>query len=205
MTCEPAYAQNTERFEDFYSVQRSLTRHLAGHGELIKQWLASRPFRGDEKAGRAGKLKSWRTARLNLARRRELKALVAAAGAGSQREEALAQWLLTSMPVRSYLEIADFASPNLRAEGQRDPSRLLRTRRAAQRGLHHGVDRSVTVAELIAALSECDPKLQVKMYGLGRYEVVGWLETKTLPPVTNAFGDHVPAETYVQLHNEPRK
>jgi DNA-directed RNA polymerase specialized sigma subunit len=133
MTCEPAYVQNFERFEDFYAIQRSITRHLARHGCLIEAWLAARPFRGDERAERRGAGKAWRTARLNLARRRELKGLAAEAGRRCEGEPALAEWLLARMPVRSYLEIADGASPDLRTidpEADRCRRELTRARDA---------------------------------------------------------------------------
>jgi hypothetical protein len=63
----------------------------------------------------AGPSKAWRTSRLNLARRRELKALLSESGERPGDPDTLGSWLLSSMPVRTYLDIADFAAPNLRA------------------------------------------------------------------------------------------
>ncbi|MGD1030062.1 MAG: hypothetical protein ABSA05_02885 [Opitutaceae bacterium] len=113
MNREPAYARNSERFENFYALQGSLTRHLACHPEIIARWLESQSFRSEDAGVSAGRSKTWRTARLNLARRRELRALISEAGESGRG--ALGPWLLCAMPVRSFLEIADFASPNLRA------------------------------------------------------------------------------------------
>ena len=75
MNCEPAYVRNSERFENFYALQRALTGHLARHPSLVAHWLGSQSFRDEDSAPSAGPPKAWRTSRLNLARRRELKAL----------------------------------------------------------------------------------------------------------------------------------
>jgi DNA-directed RNA polymerase specialized sigma subunit len=64
---------------------------------------------------KAGPSKNWRTSRLNLARRRELKALVSGTAENKRGEDALGPWLLSAMPVHTYLEITDLAVPNLRA------------------------------------------------------------------------------------------
>jgi len=115
MNSEPAYARNPERFEHFHALQTTLTRHLARNPSLIARWLASQPSRGEDAGVSGGRSKAWRTSRLNLARRRELKALVSQAegqGAGAER---LGGWLLASVPVRTYLDIADLAEPDLRA------------------------------------------------------------------------------------------
>ena len=115
MNCEPAYVRNSERFENFYALQRTLTGHLARHFSLVARWLGSQSFRDEDSALSAGPPKAWRTSRLNLARRRELRALVSEAGERSGSDDTLGLWLLSSMPVRTYLEIVDLAEPNLRA------------------------------------------------------------------------------------------
>jgi len=115
MNSEPAYARNSERFESFHALQAALTCRLALHCSLIAQWLASQPFRGEDAGVGAGPPKAWRTSRLNLARRRELRALVSGAGEQGPGTDNLGKWLLASMPVRTYLEIVDLAAPNLRA------------------------------------------------------------------------------------------
>jgi hypothetical protein len=58
----------------------------------------------------------------------------------------------------------------------------------------------MTVAELIAELQKCDPRLQVKMMGLGGYPYVARVETRSLPAIDQPWGQHVDAETWVQLH-----
>jgi hypothetical protein len=115
MNREPDYARNSERFESFYALQKTLTRQLACRPAIIARWLNAQSFRSDDSGARAGPSKTWRTARLNLARRRELKALVSEAAERGGGADTLGPWLLSATPVRTYLEIADFAEPNLRA------------------------------------------------------------------------------------------
>jgi len=58
----------------------------------------------------------------------------------------------------------------------------------------------MTVAELIAELLKCDPQHQVRMMGLGNYPHVARVETRSLPAIDQPWGQHVDAETWVQLH-----
>jgi hypothetical protein len=115
MNAEPAYARNSERFERFHALQMTLTCHLAHHPSLVARWLASQPSRGEDAGVSGGPSKAWRTSRLNLARRRELKTLVSETEGKGAGADSLGRWLLASMPVRTYLDIVDFAEPDLRA------------------------------------------------------------------------------------------
>ncbi len=130
MKTTATYARNQELFRDFYSLQDGMTRALAGHPALIRTWLNAQPPRSGESGESSGASKSWRAARLSIARRRELAGLIAAAE-GPGDAAPLGAWLLASVPARTYLEIADLAAPGF---GQSDPAaetqrrRLLRMR-----------------------------------------------------------------------------
>jgi hypothetical protein len=106
MTHLPAYARNPELFTDFYSLQSCFAGHLAAQPRLIRTWLEALPPREPEVAEAAPSTKSWRMGRLSSARRRELAGLVVRAEARGDGTQPLAAWLLVSVPVCTYFEIA---------------------------------------------------------------------------------------------------
>jgi hypothetical protein len=100
MNATPTYAQNDILFADFYQLQRCLAGHLAAEPALIRAWLEALPPREPE-AGRPSRAaRSWRTARLSVARRRELDGLLLQAES-SAAASPLAAWLLAAVPVRT--------------------------------------------------------------------------------------------------------
>ena len=116
MNPAPAYTRNDELFREFYALQCQVAGHLARHPPVLRRWLESLPQRSGDANAPVGASKSWRTARLSTGRRRELEHLVAAAERSPETgAEALAQWLRLSVPVRSYLEMADASCPGLAA------------------------------------------------------------------------------------------
>jgi DNA-directed RNA polymerase specialized sigma subunit len=115
MTATPDYTRNHELFSSFRGLQSELAGRLAAHPRLIRSWLESLPHKEqdapEEESVRAAT--SWRTARLSAARRRELAELIARAERSRDETGSLALWLLSSVPVGTYLEIADAARPSL--------------------------------------------------------------------------------------------
>jgi DNA-directed RNA polymerase specialized sigma subunit len=110
MNATPTYAQNDILFADFYQLQRCLAGHLAAEPALIRAWLEALPPREPE-AGRPSRAaRSWRTARLSVARRRELDGLLLQAES-SAAASPLAAWLLAAVPVRTYFEMAGAGGP----------------------------------------------------------------------------------------------
>jgi hypothetical protein len=112
MAATPDYTRNDELFSNFRGLQGDLAGRLAANPGIIAAWLESLPHKDadapETEPARAST--SWRTARLSASRRRELAALITPGSV-----EGLAQWLLSCVPVCTYLEIADAAHPNLRA------------------------------------------------------------------------------------------
>jgi hypothetical protein len=114
MNAAPAHSRNDENFAAFHALQGELTRRLAAHPGVIRAWLQAQPPRESRDSAAAGRLpKSWRTARLSNARRRELAALAARVEQFPDDAGLLAAVLLESMPVCTYLEIAAAARPGL--------------------------------------------------------------------------------------------
>jgi len=111
----PSYAHNREQFERFHDLQRCMAAALARHPAVIESWLETQPPRETETAAADAAPKRWRTARLSAIRRRDLVALLAQASAAGSDPGPLAAWLLASVPVCTYLEIADRAGPGLGA------------------------------------------------------------------------------------------
>jgi len=117
MTHLPSYARNHELFTDFYSLQSCFAGHLAARPRLIRAWLESLPSREPEAGEPAQSARSWRTARLSSARRRELFSLVVRAEGSAAESAPLALWLLVSVPVCTYFEIAATDRPGSPALG----------------------------------------------------------------------------------------
>ena len=115
MNTPTAYACNDELFPRFHDLQRDFARRLAAHPPVIRAWLAAQPRRDSEGRERGGASRSWRTARLSVGRQRELADLTAPATPTPEETDRLGDWLLSAVPVRTFLEIAEFAKPNLRA------------------------------------------------------------------------------------------
>ncbi len=115
MNAPPAYARNQENFTAFHALQSEVALRLASNPWAIRRWLEAQPERQARKGGDSGKPpRAWRTARLSIARRRQLLGLIERAEASPAEAGALAEFLLAAMPVCSYLEIAGAASPRLR-------------------------------------------------------------------------------------------
>jgi DNA-directed RNA polymerase specialized sigma subunit len=117
MSTAPDYTRNHELFLSFRELQSGLVARLSSQPGLIGAWLETLPPREGnapepEKARAAA---SWRTARLSGARRGELARLLARTGPPLGETAPLAHWLLRSVPVCTYLEIAGAARPSLRA------------------------------------------------------------------------------------------
>ncbi len=111
MKTPPAYARNYELFTEFYEVQSGFVRHLAAQPRLIAVWLEGLPPREPEAGEAVRAAKSWRTSRLSSARRRELSVLVSRAEGAVGEAGPLALWLLISVPVCTYFEIAAATGP----------------------------------------------------------------------------------------------
>jgi hypothetical protein len=113
----PDYTRNHELFSTFRSLQGDLTGRLAANPCVVGAWLDSLPHRDaegpDGEPARAAP--SWRTARLSSGRRRELASLLGRTGSPPAGAAPLAAWLLSAVPVCTYLQIADLARPSLRA------------------------------------------------------------------------------------------
>jgi len=114
MTAPTSHSRNDELFTRFYALQGDLASRLSAHPQLIRDWLAAQPAREGEGRERASPPKTWRAARLTIRRRRELVDLVARAEQTPAETAPLAAWLLGSVPVRTYLDIAEAARPDLR-------------------------------------------------------------------------------------------
>jgi len=113
----PDYTRNHELFSTFRSLQGHLAGRLAANPGVITAWFNSLPHR-DTDAPEGDPVRatpSWRTARLSTGRRRELALLLSRADNPPAGAEPLAAWLLSSVPVCTYLEIADSARPSLLA------------------------------------------------------------------------------------------
>src|SRR5476649_958129 len=106
MTCLPDYTRNHERFTHFYGLQGCFAGHLAARPGLLKAWLQALPPREPEAAESARAVRFWRTARLSSARRRELSDLVTRAEGPAAEAAPLALWLLASVPVCTFFEMA---------------------------------------------------------------------------------------------------
>jgi hypothetical protein len=109
----PDYANNVATFATFHDAQRRLVACLARHPALLQRWLDSKPPRA---AGADGPTpdRPWRSVRLTAGRRRQLVGLIERAADGPAGQEELAGWLLDSVPVSTYFEVAAAACPNLR-------------------------------------------------------------------------------------------
>jgi DNA-directed RNA polymerase specialized sigma subunit len=117
MTPAPDYTRNCELFASFRELQSELVSRLSAQPGLIGAWLKTLPRReaNASEPEKARVATSWRTVRLSAARRAELAALIARAEPPMGDMASLARWLLHSVPVCTYLEIADTARPSLRA------------------------------------------------------------------------------------------
>jgi hypothetical protein len=112
------YDRNRELFTDFYAVQGEFAGCLAAHPDIVRAWLEARPRwePQEAEAPAAGcRTRAFRSARLSGARLRELGAFVGRAERDPGERAPLGRWLLSSVPVHTYLEMADFARPSLRA------------------------------------------------------------------------------------------
>jgi len=131
MTQLPEYTRNHELFTRFYALQGCFAGHLAARPALLRAWLEALPQREPEAADSVRTVRIWRTARLSSARRRELSGLVMRAEARADETEPLALWLLLSVPVCTFLEMAaasGFAAAALGAEAGDCHRRLLELR-----------------------------------------------------------------------------
>lgn len=132
----PDYDHNRELFADFYAAQGEFARCLAAHPGIIRAWLEARPRWGPREAEAPAsgcRVRAFRSARLSGPRLRELGALIARAERDSGERAPLGRWLLASVPVRTYLEMVDFARPSLRAidpQADRSCRELVRMRDA---------------------------------------------------------------------------
>ncbi len=127
----PDYTRNHEFFTRFYGLQGCFAGHLAARPGLLRAWLEALPPREPEAAESARAVRIWRTARLSSARRRELSGLVMRAEARADEAAPLAVWLLASVPVCTFLEMAaasGSAAPALEAEAGDCHRRLLELR-----------------------------------------------------------------------------
>jgi hypothetical protein len=111
----PAYTHNVERFQSFQQLQGRMVAALARHPARIQSWLEAQPPRETEMAESGAASRRWRTARLSAMRRRELAQLLARAADPGAGPDPLAEWLLASVPVCTYLEMADRSPPGLAA------------------------------------------------------------------------------------------
>ncbi len=109
------YEHNQARFTEFYAAQKAFTSCLAHLPALVRTWLESLPPREEGTGDAPSASKSWRTARLSGARRRELSTLIADTEKTPGAWEQLALFMLKSLPVETYFAIADAARPSLRA------------------------------------------------------------------------------------------
>jgi DNA-directed RNA polymerase specialized sigma subunit len=115
MPSVPAYSQNHELFADFYRLQGEFAGYLSNYPGLIRAWLEALPPRKPELAESSHVARSWRTISLSAGRRRQLFGLIARAERMPLENDPLANWLLVAVPVRTFLEIAAVARPNLNA------------------------------------------------------------------------------------------
>jgi DNA-directed RNA polymerase specialized sigma subunit len=114
MNATAAYTRNQENFTAFHALQAEVAQRLASHPGVIRRWLDAQPERQARKGGDSGKPpRAWRTARLSIARRSELRGLIGGAEASPTGAGPLAAFLLAAMPVCTYLEIAGSALPPL--------------------------------------------------------------------------------------------
>lgn len=103
------YLENRARFEDFFALQNTFTQKLAEYPVAVRAWLDSLPPRDDPGTDGTGASNSWRTARLSSSRRRTLADLIAGAECIVSGRSALANFLLTALPVELYFAIAETA------------------------------------------------------------------------------------------------
>jgi DNA-directed RNA polymerase specialized sigma subunit len=163
MTHLPDYTRNHERFTHFYELQGRFAGHLAARPGLLRAWLEALRPREPESAESARAVRFWRTARLSSARRRELSELVARAAADSAEAAPLALWLLASVPVCTFFEMAaarGAAAPALEAEAgdcHRQLQELRETLFLANYGLAKAAAkrrRAQDYAEMLGAASD---------------------------------------------------
>jgi DNA-directed RNA polymerase specialized sigma subunit len=163
MTYPPDYTRNHERFTHFYGLQGCFAGHLAARPGLLKAWLQALPPREPEAAESARAVRFWRTARLSSARRRELSDLVTRAEGPAAEAVPLALWLLASVPVCTFFEMAaaqDPAATGLGAEARDCHRQLLELRETlflANYGLAKAAAkrrRSQDYAEMLGAASD---------------------------------------------------
>jgi DNA-directed RNA polymerase specialized sigma subunit len=116
MNSPPDYTRNDELFSAFRGLQAELSGRLATNPGVVRAWLDELPRLDavETETEPARTPASWRTARLSAARRRDLAALVKRAGEQPAESGPLARWLLSAVPVCTYLEIAGSARPSLR-------------------------------------------------------------------------------------------
>jgi len=86
-----------------------MTDLLSDQPHAIKQWLEAMPRMGVKGIQKGDKSLNWRVSRLNYSRRRKLSQLLNASKMGKSFKKILATWLLKSIPVGSYIEIASIA------------------------------------------------------------------------------------------------
>ena len=105
----PLYTQNSNRFQEFFKLQCKLTELISDHPRVIKEWLDRMPKLGLKGIKEGNKSMNWRATRLNYSRRNKLIQLVDSSQENENIKRDLSQWLLKSVPVGSYIEIASIA------------------------------------------------------------------------------------------------
>ena len=93
-------------FAQFREAQRRLVSSLCRAPECLTAWLESKRPAVPAKPVRCHVPRSWRTARITSSRREELVGLLERLRTDPACESELIEWLLTALPVSSYLDIA---------------------------------------------------------------------------------------------------
>ena len=106
MNSAPTYTENQELFACFYDLQGRFASCLAAKPGMLRAWLEALPPRDPEVREPSESVRTWRTARLSAARRRELHRLIVRAEGPGAESRTLAGWLLAAVPVRTFFEMA---------------------------------------------------------------------------------------------------
>jgi len=109
MNNAPVYIRNEERFKEFYELQCLLTKLFSEQPLVIKEWLNRLPKIGTKVVEEGNKSMHWRATRLNYARRQYLEQLVSDCLNNFEVRNVLSEWLIKSVPVSSYIEIASIS------------------------------------------------------------------------------------------------
>ena len=107
MNNKPLYIRNEQHFKEFYELQCVLTKLFSEQPCVIKAWLNRLPKIAAKGVEESDKSMHWRATRLNYARRNHLEHLVEDSINSPQSVNALSEWLIKSIPVSSYIEIAN--------------------------------------------------------------------------------------------------